>query len=174
VINSPGLFFGLQNQQSFNPVTNTTILSTVCTAPNIVGALRDLVGSLTRVAIPFVLQVVINAYLIKKLLNVKHIVQHVSLKREYRYAITIAILNAVYIIADVILLISLVFIFKYGYSQIYLPASSNASALASLGYDFATVVCVFIICDCLFFINLISNKKFRKEAKKIFTTRTMK
>jgi hypothetical protein len=154
VINSPGLFFGLQNQKSFNSVTNTTVSSIVCTAPTIVGALRDLVGSLTRVAIPFVLQVVVSAYLIKKLLDVRHIVQHVSLKREYRYAFTIAILNAVYIIADVILLISLVFIYKYGYIQIYLPATSNASALASLGYDFATIVCVFIICDFLFFINL--------------------
>jgi hypothetical protein len=91
-----------------------------------------------------------------------------SLKREYKYTITIIVLNIVYIFTDLMVIASLISINVYGYNQTYISRTSNESAIASFIYIFVIVFAIFIVGDLIFFVNLFTNMKFKREEKRLY------
>ena len=168
MVNIPGTFFHLETQKTFNNATNLTTVSIECTSTALIVVIRDSLSVIFRILLPLVIQVIISYILVYKLLRLEINVNSLSLKREYKFTFTIVILNVLFIFTDLLILIGLILINVYGYNQTYISTSSNQSAIASFFYLCSVVFALFNICDCLFFVNLVTNMKFRKEFKKIF------
>jgi hypothetical protein len=168
LINTPSLFYYISNQTSFNPLTNQTTISVSCTAAPIVSLLRDLVSILSRLVLQLIFKSILTFILVYKLLKLKINVTTLSLKREYVFTFTISILNIISILSELFVLVAYLFINIYGYNQTYISTTSNESAIASFVYVCSVVISLFLLVDLLFIINLITNKEFRKEAKKLF------
>jgi hypothetical protein len=132
VINLPNLFFYLQSQTFFNPLTNSTIVYVSCTASTTMLLIRDTATIFSRVVLPLVSEVVINTILIRNLFKLNKITTTVSHNREYRFAKTIIILNVIYGFSNCILATTIIFINIYGYNQQYISTTSDESAIASL------------------------------------------
>ena len=170
VINSPGLLFHLEtNKVIMNNQTNETSITTECKSTPLLSMIRDVVAGLFRVVFPIIIQTVISFILIYKLSRLKINVTTLSLKREYKFTFTMIILNITFIVSEVLIFLGLVFINIYGYNQTYKSTSTNASAIASFFYACSIMFGTFISTNLLFFINLITNMKFQREAKRIFT-----
>jgi hypothetical protein len=169
ILNSPGFFFGIATQTHFDTVSNTTNVITVCTSSPLIVQIRDLARSMLRIVIPLILQVILSIILIRKLLHVKNILTtSISLKREYRYALTIVFLNGTYIVTDLITLICTILLNTYGYNQTLISNTSTESAVSSFAFVISLLLTFFTLCSFLFVANLLSNKKFRKETQKSF------
>jgi hypothetical protein len=164
VINLPNLFFYLQSKTFFNPLTNSTIVYVSCTASTTMLLIRDTASIFSRVVLPLVSEVVINTILIRNLFKLNKITTTVSHNREYRFAKTIIILNVIYGFSNCILATTIIFINIYGYNQQYISTTSDESAIASLAYVCANMLVIFINCDLVFFVNIVTNKKYREEA----------
>ena len=168
IMNVPNLFFHLENETYLKNTTNQTTFIPACTASPLITSIRDIFSSAFRVVIPAGILVVISIILVYKLLRLKINVTTMSLKREYKFTFTIIVLNIVFILSDILILLGLVFINIYGYNQTYISTTSNASAVASFFYQCSVALNLFIIACLVFLVNLITNAKFRREAKKIF------
>ena len=171
VLNSIGFFYHIETQTVFDQTTNNTIIVSSTCSPwtPLIGIIRDSVVAVSRVILPLILLVITNILLVRKLLKVKNVLTtSISLRREYKFALTITILNFIYAFSNLVSLVSLVLINVYGYNQTYVSTTSDESAIASFVYICANLFATFTNCDLLFFVNLLSNKKFRKEAQKIF------
>ena len=159
LINLPNAWFKLETQTT-NAANETSLL---CTAnANIVG-LRDLIGVSMRFAVPLVFEVLLNVVLIYKLTEQKHKLRIRSrdMTREYRFAFSILILNALYIVTETPNFVMTIYVSASGYNQASEP-TTRVQALASLIYYF-TLVLILFRCDCLFLVNLLVNKVFRRE-----------
>ena len=170
VINSPGFFYSLQDEKKFDIATNRTITTLVCSSSPVVIILRDMIHLTFRAVIPAAVQTVANILLLRKFLKAKRLITAttISMKREKRFGFTVLILNTIFIITDVVAVSSVIFLEIYGYNQTYISTTSNESAIASLSYVCTYMFVWLIMCDMLFFINLLTNKTFRKETKKTF------
>jgi len=169
------LFFtkAFDNESSSSSSSSNATLSSVtqCVPINVVtGIIRDATGMVFRVVLPLILQVVTNVMLVLKLKRVSRMVNKAELlKREKRFAFTITVLNTIYAFANLLLLASTVLINVYGYSQIFTTvANTYESSLASFIFVGVGLFASFVNCDLIFFINIVSNKTYRQEAKKIF------
>ena len=159
LINLPNAWFKLETQTT-NAANETSLL---CTAnANIVG-LRDLIGVSMRFAVPLVFEVLLNVVLIYKLAEQKHKLRIRSrdMTREYRFAFSILILNVLYIVTETPNFVMTIYVSASGYNQASEP-TTRVQALASLIYYF-TLVLILFRCDCLFLVNLLVNKVFRRE-----------
>jgi hypothetical protein len=166
IINFPSLLYEVTGVGG-NNATNVTVL--MCAPPSVnIGLLRDLVPLMSRVVIPSVIQIIMSVILVSKLFKLKINVNTLSLKREYKYTLTIIVLNVVYIFTDLMTIASLISINVYGYNQTYISRTSNESAIASFIYVFVIIFAIFIVCDLLFFVNLFTNMKFKREAKRLY------
>jgi hypothetical protein len=164
IISFPSLLYEVRVS---NNATNVTVL--MCAPPSTnIGLLRDLIPLFVRIVIPSVIQIIMSVILVNKLLKLKINVNTLSLKREYKYTITIIVLNIVFIFTDLMVIASLISINVYGYNQTYISKTSNESAIASFIYVFVIMLVFFIIGDLLFFVNLFTNKKFKREAKRLY------
>jgi hypothetical protein len=174
IVNMPGLFYYIADQTSINPLANQTSVSVSCTAAPIVSLLRDLFTILSRFLLQLIFKSVLTFILVYKLFKLKINVTTLSLKREYVFTFTISILNLISILSDLFVLVSYLFINIYGYNQSYISTTSNESAIASFVYVCSVAISVFLLCDLLFIINLITNREFRKEANKLLFSRLFK
>jgi len=50
----------------------------------------------------------------------------------------------------------------------YIQNSSTQAAIAAFAFLCSNMIVWFLICDLSFFLNVLSNKKFRDETKKLF------
>ena len=163
VINSPNLLFKLEINNSTN--------QTFCTSSNAIISLRDTVAILMRILIPILLQIIMNSILIYKLFKARNNVTiSRSLDKEYRFAFTIIILSIISILTELPFIMTTIFINVYGYNQSYISSASNESAIASLAH-----VCSFLFSSfiyvVLFYVNIITNKLFRKAFRNMFISR---
>ena len=168
LLNFAGFLFHLETQTQIDLMTNKTLTSLHCTSTPMIVLIRDLIPMLFRVIIPLIIQIVISIILVIKLSKLKINVRTLSLKREYRFTFTIIFVNFIFIIADLFLLISTILINIYGYNQTYVSTTSNSSAVVSFVYICSVFGEILMRYDFLFFINLFTNSKFRKESKKIY------
>lgn len=169
IINIPGLFYYLNKETIINPLTNqTNSVNLSCTSSSFVSFLTNLIYILSRLVIQFLIKLILTMILIYKLSKLKINVTTLSLKREYVFTFTIAILNMISIVSDVFVLITSIFNKIYGYNQTYISLTSNQSAIASFVYICSVVSSLFFLVDFLFVVNVITNRSFRKEARKLF------
>ena len=174
LINAPNFVFKLETQTEFDMFTNQTITRKVCISSKLISTIRDGLAVSMRIIIPLILQAVMNSILIYKLFKTRHNINMPrSLRKEYKFAFTVIILNIVDFVSDMPFLISTIFINIYGYSQSYVTTTSNEAAIASLAYISSGVLSMFMYV-LLFFVNLIFNKVFRKEVRKIFNEKMRK
>lgn len=166
-INVPNLLFHLQTQTFYNSVANTTIVYLSCTSDSKIILIRDILSSVSRVFLPLIIGTIINGILISKLLRYKPTTGIVSQDRELKFARTIIILNVIYGVSNLISVVTLILINVYGYNQTLISTTSNESAIASFAYVCANIFGAFVNCDLIFFINILSNKRFREEADQL-------
>jgi len=172
LINIPGLFFYLDKHVSkIDPVTNQTITISQCMSYPLVEVIRDAINLISKNVAPLVLQLAITIILVYKLYNLKINVTTLSLKKEYVFTLTIVVLNINFILTDLFNLIATIVMSVYGYNQTYISTTSNQSAFASFVFLVSVIFGLFMLCDLLFFINLATHLKFRKEAKAIYIDR---
>jgi hypothetical protein len=141
---------------------------TVCSSSNTIMMIRDYIGLLIRIVLPLLFQTVFNVILIKKLFKFR-IHLNSSLKQEKRFAFTVMISNVIFFIGEIPFLITTVLINMYGYNQTYISTSSRESAIASFAYLTSIAFALVTSYSLLFFINFLTNKKYKQEVKKILS-----
>ena len=167
-ISVSNLLFSVQIEAAFDSTINQITQNRVCTANERVKLVRDTLGTITRIILPVILPFVINALLIYKLVTFRHMAGiSRSLRNEYQFVFTIIIFNCVCFIMEMPVLISVIFVNKYGYNETLISRTSNASAIASFAYVCSYITGSFLFV-CLFFVNVATNRIFRKECIKIF------
>ncbi len=160
------LFFYLEIQTQYDSTKNFTQTITVCTAPRIIQTLRDICAASARIILPMFFQTLLNCMLIFKLFELrKH--HYTTLKKEKRVAFTVIIFNIIYILGEIPVVVSTIFINIYGYNHTYISTSSNESAIASFAYVCSIAFVMFTSLSLLPFVNFFTNKKYRKETKKM-------
>jgi hypothetical protein len=161
------LFFYLESQTQYDSARNVTQTITVCTAPKIIQSMRDIFSALARIILPIILQTIFNCILIVRLFKFRK--NHdPALKKEKRLAFTVIIFNVIYILGEVPLMVTSVFINIYGYNQTnYISTSSDESAIASFAYVCSLAFVMFTPHSLLPFLNYLTNTKYRNETKKI-------
>jgi hypothetical protein len=160
------LFFYLETQTQYDSTKNATQTITVCTAPRIIQSLRDVCAALARIILPIIFQTLLNCMLIFKLFELrKH--HYTTLKKEKRLAFTVIIFNIIYVLGEIPLIVCSVFINIYGYNMTYISTSSNESAIASFAYVCSLAFVMFTSYSLIPFVNYFTNKKYRKETKKM-------
>ena len=149
-------------QTSFNYTTNTSKITPFCTSNKNALLIRDIIGIFTRSVLPIVLQIISSTIILHTLIKSrKNINLSRSMKNEYKFAFTILILNALFIISQTPLIVSLVYLNVIGYDE---SAPVNTSQLA-IGNFFhtATVAIGTYMFISIFFVNMIFNKIYRRE-----------
>ena len=167
VLCMPNLLFHLETQTQYDSSTNMTQITTICTASNSIQSLRDASAALIRIIIPNILQIVLNVILIMRLFQFRR--NHdPTLKKEKRFAFTIVILNTIYLLGEIPYLICLALINIYGYNpSTYISTSSNESAISSFAFICCWALLLAVSFSLLPFVNYFTNKKYRKEVKKM-------
>lgn len=160
VLNISNLFYTFE--------TNADINMNICKATALIALIRDTIGVSMRIIIPLILEVVMNTILIYKLIKAKkqvHITRPIN--KEYKFAFTVIVLNIIFIITVLPVAINTVLINKYGYNQTFISTTSNESAIATFSYLCSIMFSSFMYVSLLF-VNLIFNRKFRQEFKRIY------
>ena len=160
-INSPNFYLYVSKTYSY---TNASNISTVtCGPPKNLEVLVDMIRILTRALIPFVLIIVINSFLIYKLIKTKSRFRHnVASKREYKFAYSISALSVFFIVSltpFVLTLLLLTFM-----SQANLK-NTKAYLVTTLCYGISVGLTTYNYCF-VFLINLRFNSLFRDETVK--------
>jgi hypothetical protein len=168
-INSTNLLYKLD--YSVNENMTTTSMTPECTANPIVDWIRDVVHVLSRSVLPMIFQIVLSAKLLKKLYKLSHTntTTTIDTSREKRYSIVILLNMFILILSEVILISSTVINYLYNNnSDDYIQNSSNQAAISAFAFLCSSMVVWFLIFDLSFFLNVLTNKKFRDETKKLF------
>ena len=168
VLNLPGFLFQLKSLTQIDKVTNQTTISFQCASTPLIMLIRDLIPIIFRNVLPLIIQLAISAMLILKLSKLKINVNTLSLKREHKFTFTIVILNLIFIITDIMFIICFILLNIYGYNPTFVSTTSNESAIVSFVYLCILFGTVFAVFDLLFVVNLLTNRKFFKEARKMY------
>ena len=162
-----GLFLAICLLNVSNLFFHLDLQTGMCTSHTFVILLRDLTAIVTRIVIALILQLVMNTILIYKLIKArKNLHMPVSLKKEYKFAFNVIILNGVFIVTELPLFVSSILINIYGYNQTLISHASNEAAWASFAYVCSVLFATFFYVS-LFFVNFLTNKMFARECKKI-------
>jgi len=170
-INSTNFFFKLDDSVNEETLTNsTTIKMVACDASLIVDWIRDIVQFLSRSILPMIFQVIIAVKHLKKLYVLSNsMTTTIDTNREKRYSIVILLNIFVLILSEVISVSSIIIINIYSKTDDdYIQNSSTQAAISAFAYLCSNMVFWFLICDLGFFLNVLTNKKFRDETKKLF------
>ena len=172
LVNTPNLFFSVAIVETrvFNATTNQSVVVNVarhctCKFSSTVTIVRDLIAQLMRSALPIAVDFVLNTVLIYKLImSRKNFTMRRSLHKDYKFAVTIVMLNAMFFITHIPLLISIVYLNVLNYQQ---PSAVPTKNLI-FAYFLYIVAAVFASCmyTTVFFVNVIFNKHFRSECAK--------
>ena len=159
LVNSTNFFFQVIVINS--PINNSTQIFCTTKIENLL-FVRDMISQVMRTALPFVFEFIFDTILIYKLIESRRKVHiHGSMKREYKFAFTIIILNFAFILTHLPLFISIVYlnILNYQFKQ---QSSSETIFLANFFYSIGTIFSAFMPTST-FFVNLACNKLFRRE-----------
>ena len=161
-LSTPNLVFRLQNILTANGT-----LSVQCVANTSITAFRDLIGLIVRFILPIALEFVLNIVLIYKLIKHRKSLNNTrDLTREYRFAFTIVVLNSLYFVCETPTFVITLYLNWTGYNQTNV-ALTRASAIANFAFGLSLVLTSFRY-TCLFYVNLLLNKVFRRELLRIF------
>jgi hypothetical protein len=173
VINSPNFLFSLTYVSSIDSRTNQTQVSIVCTASSSIFLARNIIGISFRIVLPFIFQMVFSVLLIFKLFKTKESITTGTdrdMKKEYRFSRIIIWLNICFIITQTPFMVTSLYLGVMGIRTVY-PISETASySLAMTTFvSFLTNILGGYLFGSLFFINLFTNRIFKKELRLIFT-----
>ena len=162
VINVPNLMFEVVEVQTTTS-ENVTVITKSCTCKEpIIGVIRDSIAQLMRTVIPLVLEFGLSSVLIYKLIRTRsNLSVQRSLYRDYKFSLTILMLNLMFFITHFPLFISLVYLNAMNY---YHPSRTTTKSfvLASFLNILATVFATWMYAT-VFFVNLAFNKHFKNE-----------
>ena len=167
-LSTPNLLFRVENL-----LTTYGTISKQCVASASITAIRDLIGLIVRFIMPIGLETVLNIVLIYKLIKHRKSLNNTrDLKREYRFAFTIALLNVLYFVFEVPTFVITLYLNFAGYNHAVtnnqaIVAPTRESAIANLVFDLSLVFASFRF-TCLFYVNFFVNKMFRREFMRIF------
>ena len=160
----PNLLLRIETQTTFELASNKTFK--VCTSSPIIVLMRDIVDKTSYGILPLILQIVISVVLINCLNKLDEIIFTVSINRERKYTFSVIVFNIIFILTDLFGIVSTVFINIYGYNET--SYNSKEAAISSFAYVCSIFLSMFCVSDLLFITNLITNKRYRKEAKRGF------
>ena len=163
--------FMLRLRTSLDPTTNSTIVA--CTTSANILAFRDLSGLVLRYVAPFLLLIIFSAFLVGKLVSQrKKPISH-DMSREYRFAFTIILLNVLYFLTESPNFIMTMYLRVYGVDLLSrtIVITSRQEAIVNIVYSFSLEPIAFR-CTCLFFVNLLVNKVYRRELFQMFAVNT--
>ncbi len=170
VLNVPNLLFNLVHVSKFVIEKNQTTNFTSCTSTKLTILITNIEISLVRVFLPIVLQTFLTIDLLRYLeKNKQKLNASPKFVNEYGYAVSILILNIIYIITEVPYMTSRIYFGILGATPEY-PLNVNTSrriAIATLIYFVTFFLSSFMFCS-LFFVNIFSSRKIRKEIRYIF------
>jgi hypothetical protein len=156
VINIPNLFFKLDSHS--------------CSANKALVFVRDVVYKGSYGVLPLIIQIVVSVILIKRVKKLQPIIHTASIRQEIKYTFSVIMFNMSFILSDIFASISIVFANIYGYNK-ETPLSTKRSihsAFSSFAYLFSNYLNMFYMCVLLFAVNVITNKRFRREVAKMF------
>ena len=179
MINFTNLLFHLEDQAHVDPVTNQTSFTTICTASTVLQTIRDFLGVFYRILLTLILEFIFNIILIVRLIKFSKNVSEATrnsrdLEKAKRFALTVIIINIVFILGEIPVIACTVLLQIYGYNQSYISTSSDQSAIASFLYLCSIFLSLWICYSSMPIVNLFTNKKYRKEVKKILGLRVKK
>ena len=156
IINVPNFFFHLDPQIG------------MCISVKSVILLRDSIAMIMRIIVPLFLQLVMNTILIYKVFKARKSLRMTrSEKNDNRLAFTVIILNLVLIVTELPFSVNVILINLYGYNQTLISPTSKNASLASFAFVCSLVFSSFYYVS-LFFVNLSTNKMFRREFKNFY------
>ena len=163
--NSANFFFKIITVNSL--ANNSTQIFCTTKIQNLL-LVRDIISQLMRSILPFLFELILNAILVHKLLQSRRRANlHSSMKREHKFVFTIVILNFTFILTNLPLLISIIYLNLLNY-QFKSQTSSEAIFVANFFYSMAAIFSSFMPASTLF-INIAFNKYFRKEFVTVFS-----
>ena len=167
ILNVINVFFHIEDKSSPLLFANETFNYTVCTSNSLVNLLSATSAMITRIIVPLTLQVVMNAVLIYKLFKIKRSVNvSRSLVKEYKFAVTVVVINGTFVASEIPFLVMLTLITVYGYNQSFIMTGSPLSNQLTLAYVCSYVFSAYTSIS-LFFINVFFNRYYKNEVKSI-------
>jgi hypothetical protein len=173
VISMPNLFFRITSVTSYDPKTNQTQVNVLCTAASSIIVLRNAAVIVFRIVLPLILQIVISILLIHKLFKSRKAVAAANMsrnmKKEHRFARIIVWLNVCFIITKTPFMLTTLYFGILGVKTEYPinETASNSLALYTLIFYVTSVLGSYMF-GSLFFINLFTNRIFKKEIRLFF------
>ena len=164
----PSLFFHLESRTIFDAKTNETLITYDCTAPKSTVVIRDMLAVGFRIVLPRILHAVMNTVIVYKLFEHKHrMLINRPLEKEFRFAFTIVVLNVMLFVTELPFIGSVILMNVYGYGQTYAYSTNDESAIFSF-VNVCSLVMSSLFFVAIFFVNLITNKIFRKAFINLF------
>ena len=172
ILDIPNFFFELvtvesptiQNSTLSNRTQSSNIIivnnEKVCTASKNIVYIRDTISMILRYILPFLLMILLNTLLIKRLLKSKQIANR-QLKKEHNFAFTVVFLNAFFVITLLPSAFILIGSNIVGYKDTT-TVSYRTTAIMNFAYVAGQYFAGFNYTFTLL-LNLKFNKMFRKE-----------
>ena len=138
----------------------------LCTSmqPNLV-LVRDLIAQCMRTVLPVLIEATLNAFLILKLLQSRRNLNvRRSLQRDYKFAFTITVLNAAFLVTHLPLVASTLYLNALNYQWANMDASLELKR-AGFFYVISILITSYMLTS-VFFVNLFCNRLFKIECFK--------
>lgn len=158
IVNMPNLFFTLDYQANS------------CTADYGVVILRDIISYCSHGVLPFCLQIYFTIRLANEIrIQNQRIRGNLDFARQRKHSFKLVVFNLIYIGCELNDALFIVLSSSYGYnSATYIATESSGAAVSAFLHVCSTYLSMFVLYDCLFIVNVITNRIFRQEAIRIF------
>jgi len=161
LLNIPNLFFKINQNDDFIVCSSTNSLLLL---------IRNLEISIFRAVVPAILHIVLSAILIKDLFKTRRSVQaNQDDRRERRFTRIVIALNVLFCLTELPLSVSTIYFGIKGHTLVYpLPQNTAYSlGVAMICYQITIIISGFNF-NSLLVVNLMFNKIYQKELRKIF------
>ena len=169
LLNVPNLMLRLHT--SLDATTNSTIV--VCTTNLKVLAFRDMSGLVLRYVAPFLLLIIFSTILVCKLVRQRTKSISRDMSREYRFAFTVIVLNVLYFLTESPNFILTMYLAMEGINPMSqtIVVTNRREAIVNIAYS-CSLELIALRCTCLFFVNLVVNKVYRRELFRMLAVNT--
>lgn len=166
LLHFPNIYTRVQTTINFNNLTNQTKISKTCAPISVeMDTVIDLIRIFSRAIIPFVLIIIINYFLINKLIKTKSKFKTNNLKREYSFAISIAALSIFFILSLLPFVVTVSFLKILKHLNM---TTTKIYIIVNFCYSVSVVLFTSYMYCFQFLINLKFNSLFRQEFLNMF------
>lgn len=165
-VHIPNIYIRVQTTESFNATTNQTKKSKICAPTSVdIDTAIDLIRIFVRAIIPFVLTIIINYFLIYKLIKTKSKFKTNNLKREYSFALSITALSIFFILSLLPFVVTVIFLKILKHLNM---TTTKMYIIVNFTYSSSLILFSSYIYSFQFLINLKFNSLFRQEFLSMF------